>query len=54
MKKNKSPRNAKPMTRKSLKSTKGGAWYAKFDGVDGSSAQPRPTETLSLNFTKIT
>ena len=32
-------KRAKSMAKTSMKAVKGGAWYAKFDGVDGSDKQ---------------
>ena len=60
-------KRAKAMPKGSMKSVKGGAWYAKFDGVDGSAKQESltllsptvqgqsglPLEEVSFNYGKL-
>lgn len=59
----KNGKRAKTMPRKSMKAVKGGAWYAKFDGVDGSlkaaektpaqGGESLPLEEVSFNYGKL-
>lgn len=57
----KNSKRTKTMAKASMKAVKGGAWYAKFDGVDGSSFAPAspksqdglPLEEVSFNYGKL-
>ena len=46
----------KPLAKKAMKKTKGGAqvdYFLKLKGIDGEAAGIRPVETLSVNFTAV-